>query len=288
MPGMKSLIRCLGVATAIACCLSISMAGSAETKRSGTVQRKIDDALSRQQQMVADAAGKLAAQRPGIRDVYFIGVAGWGDQDVFRKEVRAVRALFERSFQAEGHAVSLVNHLQTLDSAPLATAASIEAAIMATASVMDPNEDLLVLFMTSHGREWDGFALELNETDLGRLMPAQLARMLGASRILNRVVIVSACFSGQFVPALAEEHTLLMTSAASDRSSFGCSNDAEWTWFGRALFKEALPKLRKFEPAFAAALKRIERWEKEKDYTPSEPQIRVGSDIRKVLDELGY
>lgn len=288
MPRMKTTIKCLGIATAIACCLSISMAGAAETKRPDTVQRKIDDALNRQEQMVAEAVGKLAPQRPGVRDVYFIGVAGWGDQDVFRKEVRAVRKLFERSFQAEGHAVSLVNNLETLDTAPLATGTSIEAAIMATASVMDPDEDLLVLFMTSHGREWEGFALELNETDLGRMMPAQLARMLGASRIRNRVVIVSGCFSGQFVPALAEERTLLMTAAASDRTSFGCSNDAEWTWFGRAFFAEALPKLKKFEPAFAEAAKRIARWEKEKDYTPSEPQIRVGSDIRKVLDELGY
>lgn len=207
---------------------------------------------------------------------------------MFRKEVRAVRTLFERSFQAEGHAVSLVNHLQTLDTAPLATRTSIESAIMATAAVMDPDEDLLVLFMTSHGREWEGFALELNETDLGRMMPAQLARMLGASRIRNRVVIVSACFSGQFVPALAEEHTLLMTAAANDRTSFGCSNDAEWTWFGRAFFAEALPKLKKFEPAFTEAAKRIARWEKEKDYTPSEPQIRVGSEIREVLEELGF
>src|SRR5690606_4759846 len=71
------------------------------------VQRQIEAALERQDEMVAEAVGKLAPQRPGTRDIYFIGIAGWGDQDVFRLEVRAVRALFEKSFDAAKRAVSL-------------------------------------------------------------------------------------------------------------------------------------------------------------------------------------
>ena len=251
------------------------------------LQERVDAAMRRQPEMVARAVEKLQPQRPGIRDIYFIGVAGWGDQDVFRKEVRAVRAQMEKDYGAKGRAVSLVNHARTLDAVPLATRETIEATVMAVAGIMDPQEDILVMFLTSHGASWEGFSLALNGTDLGRLRSPQLARILGASRIRNRVVIVSACYSGQFVPALAEENTLLITAAASDRSSFGCTSGAEWTWFGQAYFRDSLPKHHRFAPAFDAARKLIERRESKEGFKPSNPQIRVGTNIRAVLDELG-
>lgn len=251
------------------------------------LQKRIEQAMPKQGEMVARAIADLAPQRPGTRDVYFVGVAGWGDQNVFRREVRAVRALFEKSFGAGDRAVSLVNHAETLDRAPLATRETVEQTVMALAEVMDPDEDVLVVFLTSHGIEWGGISLMLNGTDFPALRGPHLARILGASRIRNRVVIVSACYSGQFVPALAEENTLLITAAASDRSSFGCTPAAEWTWFGQAYFRDSLPRHRKFGPAFDAARKLVEQREKKQGYKPSNPQIRFGDNIRAVLDEMG-
>lgn len=251
------------------------------------VQKELVAALERQDEMLAETIAGLEPQRPGVRDIYFVGVAGWGDQDVFRLEVRAVRSLFERSFDARDRAVSLVNHRKTMDQVPLATHETIEKTLMAVADHMDRDEDLLVLFMTSHGAEWDGFSLTLNGNDFGRLRTGQLARMLGASRARNRVVVVSSCYSGQFVPALAEENTLLITSSASDRSSFGCTADAEWTWFGQAYFRDALPKHRNFAKAFEEAKKLVRKREDASDYTRSVPQIRMGDNIRAVLDEMG-
>jgi len=257
-------------------------------KPNPVVQKQLDEALLRQDAMVAQALDGLEPQRPGVRDLYFIGVAGWGDQDVFRLEVRAVRSLFETAFDAKDRAVSLVNHRATMKQAPLATHETIEATIMGVAAKMDPEEDVLVVFTTSHGAEWEGFGLVLNGNDFGSIRTAQLARILGATRLKNRVVIVSSCFSGQFVPALAEEHTLLITSSASDRSSFGCTTQAKWTWFGEAFFHDALPRHRNFVRAFDEAKKKIAAREKAEKFTPSVPQIRVGSRIRRVLDELGY
>lgn len=252
------------------------------------VQKRLAEALKHQDELIAQAVSKLEPQRPGIRDVFFIGVAGWGDQDVFRLEVRAVRKLFETTFGAKGRAISLVNHRETLTQVPVATVETIEATVMAVAERMDLDEDLLVLFMTSHGAEWEGFSLVLNGNDFGAIQTAQLGRILGAARVRNRVVFVSSCFSGQFVASLAEEHTLLITSAASDRASFGCSTDAEWTWFGEAFFRDALPRNKKFRQAFDEAVKKVAAREKAEDYTPSVPQIRIGRKIRAVLDELGW
>ncbi|MBX3577962.1 MAG: hypothetical protein KF723_12185 [Rhizobiaceae bacterium] len=252
------------------------------------VQKRLDEALERQDQMIAEAVTKLQPERPGVRDVFFVGVAGWGDQDVFRLEVRAVRKLFETGFGAGGRAVSLVNHRETLTQVPLATIDTIEATVMAVANRMNLEEDVLVLFMTSHGAEWEGFSLVLNGNDFGAVRTAQLARILGASRIRNRIVFVSSCFSGQFVASLAEENTLLITSAASDRASFGCSTDAEWTWFGEAFFRDALPKHRTFAKAFEVAAQKVAAREQAENYTPSVPQIRIGENIRAVLGELGF
>jgi hypothetical protein len=281
------LARPLCAFIALLLAASASSAQTAAKEPDPALERRIEQALTRQPEMVAAAIAALAPQTPGKRDVYFLGVAGWGDQDVFRKEVRAVRSLFERTFGARKKAVSLVNHPDTIDTAPMATGQTIEAALMGISQAMDPDEDLLVMFLTSHGQEWNGFGLRLNERDFGNLTTAQLARMLGASRIRNRVVVVSSCFSGQFVPALAEENTLLITAAASDRPSFGCSSGAEWTYFGEAFFKNALPKYKKFAPAFVEASARIEEREKKEGFDPSVPQIRVGDNIRAILDEMG-
>lgn len=279
-----------GLIVLLACLLGAAAPSLAEPeagKSSPALQRRIDAAMERQDEMVARALEKLAPQRPGVRDVYFVGVAGWGDQNVFRKEVRAVRAMFERDFGARDRAVSLVNNPETMNQVPLATRETIEAVLMGVGEIMDPEEDILFMFLTSHGVEWGGFSLHFNGQNLGGLRTGQLARMLGAARIRNRVVVVSACYSGQFVPALAEESTLLITAAASDRTSFGCTSTAEWTWFGRAFFRDALPKHRRFEPAFEEAKARVEAREKKENYTHSVPQIRVGEKIRAVLDEMG-
>lgn len=267
--------------------IAVLTTGIAAADPSPRVQKLVDEALTRQDRMVAEALSKVAPQQAGVRDVYFIGVAGWGDQHVFRREVRAVRSLFEKSFGAQGRAVSLVNHRETLNQVPLATHETIEATIMGVSEIMDREEDVLVLFMTSHGEEWNGFNLLINETSFGNLKGAQLARILGAARIRNRVVFVSACYSGQFVPALAEENTLLITAAASDRTSFGCTNTAEWTYFGRAYFRDALPKHRNFVKAFEEAREAVTAREKREGFQPSAPQMRVGANIRAVLDEMG-
>ncbi|MFX5684818.1 C13 family peptidase, partial [Acinetobacter baumannii] len=68
--------------------------------------------------------------------------------------------------------------------------------------------------------------------------------------IKRRVVILSACFAGVFVPVLASDDTAVLTAASSDRTSFGCQADADWTFFGDALVNHAL---RKAQPLDAAA-----------------------------------
>ena len=80
-----------------------------------------------------------------------------------------------------------------------------------------------------------------------------------------------------------------MAAARADRTSFGCTNGAAWTYFGDALFNNALRHQTDFVKAFDEAKALIEAWEFWRVIMMqkrSEPQISVGSNIVKVLARL--
>jgi hypothetical protein len=153
-------------------------------------------------------------------------------------------------------------------------------------SLMDRDHDVLFVFLTSHGTHDHRFSLSFWPLALYDLTPTDLRTLLDDAGIQNRVVVVSACYSGGFVDALKDPHTLVITAAAADRSSFGCSNEADFTWFGRAYFDEALRKTRSFTEAFALAAPVIAQRERQEGFDPSEPQIAEGAAIAAPLAVL--
>jgi hypothetical protein len=100
------------------------------------------------------------------------------------------------------------------------------------------------------------------------------------------VLVISACYSGGFIDALKDEHTLVITASSADRTSFGCGDTSEATYLAQALFGQALRNTYSFESAFDEAQKTIAQWEREKGYTASQPQIHVGSQIRAKLGQI--
>jgi len=145
---------------------------------------------------------------------------------------------------------------------------------------------VLFLFMTSHGAQDHHFALELGPYVFDELTPQVLRKMLDESGIKNRVILVSACYSGGFIHDLKSRNTLVMTASREDRSSHGCQQGADWTFFGKAYFDEALRHTSSFEKAFGEASVIVANREREEEVTPSEPQMSVGSGIRPVLAAL--
>jgi hypothetical protein len=245
-----------------------------------------EETLYRQPELLEN---ELAGVKPGTRgviDVYLIGMAGYGSQDVFMHEVESVATLFRERFRAEDHIVMLVNNPKTALIYPIATVTSLKASIARVAQVMDPEEDVLVLFLTSHGSADHRFSIELWPLELKQITPAVVREILASSGIKNRVVIVSACYAGGFVPGLKDDNTLVIAAAAPDRNSFGCSNENEWTYFGKAYFDEALRRTFSFTRAFAIAKPIIEEREKKEGYDPSMPQMSEGPGIKAKLEEL--
>jgi hypothetical protein len=228
----------------------------------------------------AELGSVLAALEPSQRgriNLYLLAVAGDGSQEVFRREVEFVRSQFDRDFGTRGRSVALINTRSAASTAPVATLDNIRASLKAIAARMDRDNDILFVFLTSHGSKRHEFVLnESAKKPLPGLKPTELADMFAESHIRWKVVLVSACYSGGFIEPLKSETTMVMTAARADRTSFGCEDENDFTYFGRAFFKEALPKSGSFFDAFTRAKALVDEWEAE-DKTPererSLPQV---------------
>ena len=235
--------------------------------------------------LLAEALGNVADQRPGVTDLYFLGFAGYGRQDVFMKEVQAAASLFGSRFDTEGHSLSLINNPATADRTPIASVTNLRLALAGMAQKMDPNEDVLFLFLTSHGSPSE-LAVQFWPLPLNDLTPGDLRQALDDAGIRWRAIVVSACYSGSFIDDLRDPGTLVITAARKDRTSFGCSDDADFTYFGRALVDQALRETYSFTDAFARAYASVSERETAEHNTPSEPQIFIGESISAKLAEI--
>jgi hypothetical protein len=225
-------------------------------------------------------------QRPGVPDIYVLAAGLYAGEDVFMKDVQLVTGVLKDRLDATGRTVTLVNNPKTLEQHPIASLTSIKEALSRLGEIMDDDEDLLVLYLSSHGSDQHELAVDFRPLRLTPINPERLKAALDESGIRWKVIVISACYSGGFIDALKDERTLIITAASADRTSFGCGSESESTYLARALFGEALKKTRSLEGAFGEARGLIERWEREKGAAPSQPQIYVGSAVRGKLEQI--
>ena len=233
--------------------------------------------------LLAEAIAALPVQRPGVPDLYAIGFAGDGSESVFANEVRYFAELVDSRYGNGGRTLLLVNDPDSATDAPIATMTALRAALAAVGARMDPAEDVLLLFLTTHGSEEHRLLVQLGELPLEQVTPEALAAALDDSGIRWRIVVVSACYAGGYIEALADPYTLVLTAARADRTSFGCGVASDITWFGQALLAEALNQERDPVAAFALAREAIAAREQAGDLPASEPQMHLGEAIREGL-----
>lgn len=247
------------------------------------------DLMEAQPQLLAQRLKEIRKQRPGTIDVYSITFAPYSDEDVFLRESAMVADVMTRRFGADGKSLQLVNHVHTIQQWPWATPRNLQRAIQRVADVMDRNEDILFLHLTSHGAKDGQLAAEFWPMTVTPVRPADLKAWLDQAGIRYRVISISACYSGSWLPALSGDTTLVMTAADAEHTSYGCGRGSELTFFGRAMFDEQLRNnTLSFEAAHAAARDIIKKREEEagKDDGYSNPQISVGTAIRPRLARL--
>ena len=249
--------------------------------RTGLSSGQIVQIDKTQPRLLEDQFARLAPSRKGETEIYTLAVAGWADQDVFIKEIDGALEAIGSVLPIKGRTVRLINRRDTVDTIPLANFRNFTAAVHAIGDVMDKDNDVFVLVMTSHG-EQTGFALQL-PGGTAELTPQQVAAALDGEGIKNRVVIVSACFSGIFVPPLANDNTIVITAADAKHTSFGCAPERDWTYFGDAFFHQSLHPGADFENAFEHARVLIHGWEMMDRATPSNPQGSFGRALAAKL-----
>lgn len=233
---------------------------------------------------LATALARLTPGRAGVVEAFILSV-GLDSDPVFGREAREAGRVLTRRYGAAGHNLVLAGSDGREASAlPMGSPGNIAAALARMAELMGP-EDALVLYTTSHGAPY-GVVYNDGDAGYGMIGPLKLAQMLNELGIRNRLLLISACYSGVFVPTLVTDTTAIVTAASSTRTSFGCQADNDWTFFGDALVNRALRKPQGLATAAAAATMTIAEWEAEARLEPSQPQSYIGSKAAVWLEAL--
>jgi hypothetical protein len=226
--------------------------------------------LLAQGRLLDDALANVPASTPAV-ELYTLTLGGDGKQSVFLRESDYVSNMLNSRFGAFGQ-IRLVNHRDHLVDRPMATRENLRRAALTLAGRSGP-EDLIFIYLTSHGTSEHELVLDQPRMELSDLPADELAAVLAPLKNRDKIIVISSCYSGGFIPALKDERTLIMTASRADRVSFGCSEEANFTYFGDALFAQALNQTDDLEQAFKLARATVAERELADSFEASEPQI---------------
>jgi len=227
------------------------------------------------------------AMRPGLDStpaVYFVGFAGVAEEHVFAEEIKLAARTVDERFGTAGHQLLLINDRRDIDTYPIATASGLAYALKAIGEKMNRDRDILFLAISSHGAADASVSVSNNGLQLEQLSDEDLAAALGESGIKRRIIVISACYAGTFIQPLKDPNTIVIAAAAPDKTSFGCSDDRDLTYFGEAFYRDALPHAKTLQDAFEQAKTAIGVRERQEHETPSDPQAYFGTQISAVLE----
>jgi hypothetical protein len=134
--------------------------------------------------------------------------------------------------------------------------------------------DRCLIFLTSHGERGAGLWLARSNRALS---PDELAGALSRGcATVPTIVIVSACYSGEFATGkMAKPNRIILTAARGDRPSFGCQAHRTYNFFDECLLG-VLPQSGTWRAVFGGANRCVRRMEQTLGMRPSEPQAYFG------------
>ena len=209
-----------------------------------------------------------------------IGVVSFGlfgDQGVFKSEATGAAQVVAGRFATGSMDVQYNSR-----KGGTATIETLAKSLQVAASRLDAEKDILFVILTSHGAP-EGLAVVRAGRFTQILTPSVLAEMLARTGVRHKVVVISACYSGVFIPRLANPDVLVITAADSNHPSFGCQDKARWTYFGDAFFNVALRKAASLKDAFLEARSLVRKRELREHFEPSNPMMAGGANVQSVL-----
>ena len=218
--------------------------------------------------------------------VFFVGFAGYAEQRVFADEIKLAARVVGERYGSGKRSIYLINDRRSLDAQPLASPTALRHALRALARKMNTERDVLFLALSSHG-DVDTLSVSNGSLMLQDLAATDLTAALQESGIKWRVIVISACHAGSFIDELRNPNTIVITASAADKTSFGCSDERDLTYFGEAFYRDALPGAKSLRDAFETAKADIGAREKREDIEEaSGPEAFFGEAIERYLATL--
>jgi Peptidase C13 family len=213
--------------------------------------------------------------------LFYVGLAlypeSWSENDVV-----ALSQELQRTADFDTVPLIASNLMPARRKYPLADNVTITSLVRNAAGRAGP-DDIIVVHISTHG------APGLLASRIGNRPTTALSGQALASRLAplaghNTVVILSACYSGSLIGPLSAPDRIIITAARADRSSFGCAAGNKHTFFGDAELDGFAQPHRSLQQVFAAIRDDVARMEKAEDFTPSEPQVFVGADVKGLYE----
>jgi Peptidase C13 family len=249
-------------------------------------QADAESLLFEQAARIDRALAAIGTHTSASPQTFFLGFAGVGEQKVFAQEVGLASRVLSERYGMNGRGLLLINDERDLEGAPLASVSGLKYALRGLAARMNVDRDVLFLSISSHGAQDPAISVSNSQLPLDDLTDEDLAEALSDSAIKWRVIIISACYAGAFIDSLKNPQTIIITAAAADRTSFGCSNDSDLTYFGEAFYRDALPEARSLRDAFEKAKSAIALRERREHVDPSKPQAYFGAELEAKLSSM--
>ena len=238
-----------------------------------------------QQELLASFADKIHPGDPDKTEVYFVSFAGDSKQDVFMKESLYAKRLFDEKYQTKHHSAALINNRKTTSKHLVASNENLAYVLNVMGNKMN-SDDVLYLYLTSHGSRDHKLSIDFPPHTVKDFGAEEIKYMLDRAGIKWRVVVVSACYSGGFVNPLRTEHTIIATASHANNTSFGCSDDRDFTYYGEAIFKRQMANNVGIVDALDYGRDIVKEMERAKGYKHSKPQLWIGYYAEDKLAEV--
>jgi Peptidase C13 family len=227
------------------------------------------------------ALDNLEDERGGVTDLYFVGFAPDARWNGFREELELAQRVLDERFDTRGRSLNLLNHRDTVTEIPFATLTNLRRTLQEIGDTIDPDDDVVMLYLAAGPGADDGLAAVHPPLDLVPVTPESIKQLLDAAGIRFRVIVVSTCAAGAWVDALRDEDTAVLVSSPGDSRAPGCEGGAQPSPFSDALFGHALRSADSVPAGFADAARELGQG-------GSAPQLWMGQGVEAQLRRVKH
>ncbi len=251
-----------------ALCLPLLLVGCALSPASIDARNASDVLLERQLAAVESGLEKLPK---GERALVYLGSAQHSQSLAFQRDVLLLEKRL-KSIHPKLQSIILSNQESSTLTYPFATLETLGEAFKRISKWSQTYPLTLVVLVSTHGNV-DVLSTNIANTYFSPVRSRNLRAWLNELGDTPSTVILSACYSGSFLPIISEPHRIVLTAAAATRNSFGCAYGSENTYFISALFGEDFDPGKTWKANFDTALSTIEKREQALHVAlPSNPQ----------------